>query len=99
MKDARKTRPKKDLILKVALLATVREARFSRSGIRSYFGFEDRILMILLGQRPRRRVVAGCTAKPSGRRTSRLSEGDLVHSLPIPGPRDQAFGLYCTIYV
>jgi len=53
MKDARKTGPEKELTLMVSLLAVAREARFSRSGIRSYFGFEDRILMNVPGQMPR----------------------------------------------
>jgi hypothetical protein len=99
MKDARKTGLEKELTLKVSLLAVAREARFSRSGIRSYFGFENRILMNLPGHRPHRGVVAGFTARPIDRRASRLPEGDLEQSLPIPGPREQSFGLYCTIHV
>jgi hypothetical protein len=75
------------LPLKVTLLAAAREAKFSRSGIRSYFGFEDRILMSFPGQRPRRGVEVRCSIRPSHRRGRGLQVGDYVDCLRIPGPQ------------
>jgi len=87
-KERREEDPTREgLPLKVALLAAAREARFSRSGIRSYFGFEDRILMILPGHRPRRGVVVRCPVRPFHRRGRRLPEADYIDCLPIPGPQ------------
>jgi len=49
------------------------EAIFTRAGIRSYFGVDDRILMIPCGHGPRRDVVARCFAGSPGRLASSLS--------------------------
>jgi hypothetical protein len=84
-RDTRKSGPEKELALTFTLLAEAMEAILSRSGIRSYFGFEDRIMMNLSGHRPRRRIVAGCSVGSSGRRACRLQNRGFIDSLSISG--------------
>ena len=64
-----------ELALACGSLETTIEAFLTRAGIRSYFGVDDRILIIPCGHGPRREVVAQCFAGSPGRLASCLSFG------------------------
>jgi hypothetical protein len=83
-RDTRKIGPEKELTLTSGPLEQGVEAVFSRAGIPSYFGLEDRILMNLSGHRLRRCVVERFVSGSQGGLASRLSNGESVISLSIP---------------